>query len=68
MSTGDSAQERDTHAGNRALREGDLDLILSIVFPIPILNREAGLDTTVGQIRRNVNFNAIFLRIELILL
>lgn len=66
MGTGRGANKRDCHIGDRALRKIDFDLVLPSIGPvIRSCDCEAGLDTTVGEVWRDIYFDTIFLWINL---
>jgi hypothetical protein len=62
---GYGAEERYFHIGDGALRQADDDLVLLSVCPISVLDREAWLNSAISQVGRNVDLDAIFLRIDL---
>jgi hypothetical protein len=57
----DGSEEGDTHLGDETLRQVDLNVVLTAVNPISVLNGVGRLDASVGEVRWNIGFHSVLL-------
>lgn len=66
MSGRHGAKERDTQVGDGPLGKVDRNLVCSAVFPVAFHDGVRGRNAAVGQVGWDIDFHAIFLRVEIV--